>query len=351
MINCLISCLIALATALVMTPVAIKVAPIVGAVDAPDARKVHQKIMPRLGGLAIYTAFMVGIIAYFWLDGGGFPEQVKGLLASTTIIFATGLVDDLKGISAKTKLLGQITAALVYVGFGGYVKYLSNPFMDGDIFYVDYWGIPITILWLVGISNAVNLIDGLDGLSSGVSIISACTMAVVSISQGYIMPAYLSLILAASALGFLKFNFSPAKIFMGDCGSLTLGYILAAVAIMGFSKGATIIALIIPILILGIPIFDTFFAIARRALEGKPIMQPDKGHLHHRLLAQGLSHKQTVAIIYAITLFMGCAAIILTITDGWVVAAILFICALATFVGAARLGIFSIVASRKANKK
>jgi UDP-GlcNAc:undecaprenyl-phosphate GlcNAc-1-phosphate transferase len=272
--------------------------------------------------------------------------EVLGLLISATIVFITGLVDDVKSIRPTTKLMGQLIAALVFVGFGGYVKFLSNPF-GGDIIFLDYFGVPVTVLWLMGISNAVNLIDGLDGLAAGVSIISACTMAVVSLSHGYFMPAALLFVLASATLGFLRFNFSPASIFMGDSGSLTLGFVLGAIAIMGFAKGATIVALVIPVLILAIPIFDTFFAIVRRLIEHKPIMQPDKGHLHHRLLAMGLSHKQTVLIIYAITMFMGCIAILTALLPVWATTLLLVLALAILFCGAHHLGILKIGGSDK----
>ena len=336
-----ISCLLALAVALIMTPVAKWLAPKVGAVDKPDARKVHSKIMPRMGGLGIFAGFMVGGIFY-----AGMNSQTIGLFLSTTIVFLVGIIDDMKTLSAYVKLLGQIVAALVFVAFGGYVKYLTNPF-GGDLIFLDFWGIPVTIIWLVGICNAVNLIDGLDGLAGGVSTISAFTMAVVSYSSGHTLASALCLVLAFSTIGFLRYNFSPAQIFMGDSGSLTLGFVLAAISIMGFAKGATVIALIIPILILGIPIFDTFFAIVRRAAEHKPIFQPDKGHLHHRLLALGLSHKQTVVIIYAITLFMGFFAILLTLLNSWQALLIFFVVLLLLVLGARRLGILNIQSAPK----
>lgn len=339
MIRLLTSCLVALLVGLLMTRAAKALALRFGVVDRPDARRVHKGVVPRMGGLGIYCGFIAGALVYMLshpnLTLAGEP---LGLLLSATIVFITGLVDDVRSIRPTTKLAGQLLAALVFVGFGGYVKFLSNPF-GGDIIYVDYWGIPVTLLWLVGISNAVNLIDGLDGLASGVSIISACTLAVVSLSHGYNLPAALLFVLAAATLGFLRYNFSPASIFMGDSGSLTLGFVLGAISIMGFAKGATIVALVIPILILAIPIMDTFFAIIRRLIEHRPIMQPDKGHLHHRLLAKGLSHKQTVLIIYAITMFMGCIAILMPLLSP-LVSVLLVLGALAlVFLGAHCLGI------------
>ncbi len=336
MVRLLIAAAVSLVVALIMTPVARKLAPVVGAVDKPDARKVHTKLMPRMGGLGIYCGFMAGAIVY-----GGISVHTIGLLLSTTIVFAVGIIDDIKSIKPTMKLLGQLIAALVFVAFGGYIKYLTNPF-GGNIVYLDYLGIPVTILWLVGISNAVNLIDGLDGLAGGVSTISAFTMAVVLLTTGQNLVAAFCICLAFATLGFLRYNFSPASIFMGDSGSLTLGFVLAALAISGCAKGATVVSLLVPILILGIPIFDTFFAIFRRAKEHKPIFQPDKGHLHHRLLAMGLSHKQTVLIIYAITMVMSFVAILMTMISSWIALLILVIFLALLFVGANKLGIIKL---------
>ena len=349
MVTLFCACLLALAVGLIMTRAAKIIALKLGVVDKPDARKVHQGLIPRMGGLGIYSGFMAGAVFYVCSHPNlAFSGDILGLLLAASIVFATGLLDDVRSIRPTTKLLGQLVAALVFVGFGGYVKFFSNPF-GGDIIFLDYLGIPVTILWLVGISNAVNLIDGLDGLAGGVSIISACTMAVVSLSHGYYMPAALLFILAASTLGFLRYNFSPASIFMGDSGSLTLGFILGAIAIMGFSKGATIVTLVIPVLILAIPIFDTFFAIVRRLIEHKPVMQPDKGHLHHRLLAMGLSHKQTVLIIYAITMFMGCIAILTALLPAWVTTLLLAAALIVLFFGAHHLGILRIGGDKPKN--
>lgn len=342
MVRLLCACAIALVVGLLMTNVAKIAALRLGVVDKPDARKVHKGLIPRMGGLGIYSGFMAGAIYYVASHPNlAFSGEVLGLLLSATIVFITGIVDDVKSIRPTTKLLGQLLAALVFVYFGGYIKFFSNPF-GGDIIFLNHLGIPVTVLWLVGISNAVNLIDGLDGLAGGVSILSAWTMAVVSLSHGYYMPAALLLVLAAATLGFLRYNFSPASIFMGDSGSLTLGFVLGAIAIMGFAKGATIVTLVIPVLILAIPIFDTFFAIVRRLIEHKPVMQPDKGHLHHRLLALGLSHKQTVLIIYAITMFMGCIAIMTALLPMWMTTLLLVAAVVILFLGAHHLGILRI---------
>lgn len=333
MLKFILACLVALAVGLIATPMVRKLAFKVGAVDIPDHRKVHSGAMPRMGGVAIFLSFIAGVLVL-----GEFTSAVIGLVIGSCFIIAIGIVDDIRGVTPKQKLLVQVIAALIFIYFGGYVKYMTNPF-SGDILFLDYWGVPITLFWLVGISNAVNLIDGLDGLAGGVSCISALVLAVVSFSTGYNIVAMIAVILAFSTLGFLKYNFSPASIFMGDSGSLFLGFVLGAMSIMGFAKGVTMISLVIPILILGIPIFDTFFAIIRRKLDHKPIFEADKGHLHHRLLAMGLSHKQTVVIIYAITLFMGVCAIALTMLSSDQAVLILVIASIVLLYGANKIGI------------
>ncbi|MGI6713175.1 MAG: glycosyltransferase family 4 protein [Bacillota bacterium] len=306
MLNVLLSTGLALIISYMLTPVMKKVGILVGAVDKPDHRKVHKGLMPRIGGVAVYFGFIVAALLTQDLNG-----PVLGLLLSGTLIMLLGFVDDVKGISPKIKLLGQILAALVLVYFGVRVEFITNPF-TGGIISLGYLSIPVTLFWLTGVTNAVNLIDGLDGLAAGVSIIASVTLAVVAWMQGQFTAVYLALFLAAGTMGFLRYNFNPAQLFMGDCGSLFLGFNLGALAVMGLSKGATIISLFIPVVVLGIPIMDTLFAIVRRFSNKKPIFEADKGHLHHCLLQRGLSHKQTVLIIYAVTLLLGSSAVLLT---------------------------------------
>ncbi len=324
---------VALAISFFVTPLAIKAAHKMGVVDIPNARKVHAGAIPRMGGVAIYIAFVVGTLIL-----GVYTWQVAALLIASTIVMAFGLLDDIRGISPKVKLLGQVFAALILIKFGYSVQFITNPF-DGGVISLGFWAIPITVIWLVGISNAVNLIDGLDGLSSGVSIICALTMAVVCYASGQVVAAAISSVLAASAFGFLRYNFHPAKTFMGDCGSLFLGFVLGALAILGLSKGATIISIFIPLLIMGIPICDTLFAIVRRAYLHKPILEADRGHLHHCLLDRGLTHRQTVLVIYAITAVMGLAAILMALLTTSQSVIVLIIMTVAIFVGADKIGV------------
>jgi len=292
------------------TPLAIKLAHKIGAIDVPkDNRRVHKNPIPRLGGVAIFLGFIVSSI--FLVD---INLQMIGIFAGAFLIVAMGIVDDIKEIRPKVKLAGQILAALIVVLSGVKIVWVTNPFdgLDGMLQLMPMIGIPITIFWIVGATNTVNLIDGLDGLAAGVSAISAITLSFVAYINGQHTSSILLLSLAGAAIGFLPYNFNPAKIFMGDTGSLFLGYTLSVIAIQGSIKSATALSIAIPILALGLPIFDTTFAIIRRASNGKPIMQADKGHLHHRLLSKGLSQRQTVLILYAISLFLGLSAVLIS---------------------------------------
>lgn len=296
---------IALAVAYFVTPQVINLAIKAGALDAPDARKVHTRPIPRMGGLAIYAGFVLAILASVHVS-----REIMGLLAGGTVILIIGIIDDLMQLPAKVKLLGQIVAAAVLVLFDIRIEWITNPF--GDMIFVEYLSIPLTIMWVVSLTNTVNLIDGLDGLAAGVSTIASVTILLVALQQNFWTVAILSAALAGGALGFLQHNFNPAKIFMGDTGSMFLGYMLAAVSILGAVKSAATIALIVPIVALGLPIMDTAFAIIRRYMSGKPIFKPDKGHLHHRLLEMGLTQKQAVLLMYVISGCLGLSAIALT---------------------------------------
>ncbi|MDU2063808.1 MAG: MraY family glycosyltransferase [Sporomusaceae bacterium] len=322
----------ALVLAYLITPSVIKLAIKLGAMDAPDARKVHKHPIPRMGGLAIYIGFVVAVLASMHMD-----KDILGLLAGGTVILLVGIADDMLQLPAKVKLLGQIAAAIVLVLFDIQIEWLTNPF--GDMIYVEYFSVPITILWVVGLTNTVNLIDGLDGLAAGVSTIAALTILLVALQQNFWIVAVLTSALAGSALGFLQHNFNPAKVFMGDTGSMFLGYMLAAISILGTVKSAATIALIVPIVALGLPIMDTTFAIIRRYNSGQPIFKPDKGHLHHRLLAMGLSQKQAVLLMYVISGCLGLSAIALTEVNMGFAAVILFCLLALAFVGARKVGV------------
>ncbi len=303
-----------------ITPLVKKLAYKVGATDQPNVRKVHQKIMPRMGGLAIYIGFIAGFVILR-------PEDpyAGAIILGSAIILLTGMADDIFELSARLKLLGQLIAAVTVVLGGVQIEFINLPF-GGELEFGPL-SIPITILWIVGITNAINLIDGLDGLAAGVSTIGLATIGFMAMLKGDVFVMSIALILIVSTIGFLYFNFHPAKIFMGDTGALFLGYMIAVLSMLGF-KNVTMISLIIPLIILGVPISDTFFAIIRRIVNKSPLHAPDKSHLHHCLLRIGFTHKQTVIIIYAIAAMFSMAAIIFSMSTVWgamIVVAILLI--------------------------
>ncbi|MCR5176171.1 MAG: undecaprenyl/decaprenyl-phosphate alpha-N-acetylglucosaminyl 1-phosphate transferase [Anaerovibrio sp.] len=331
--------LVALVISFIVTPFVIIFADKTGALDAPDARKVHQKPIPRIGGIGIYIAFVAGVMAT--LDFGALPEDIRmdvwGLLAGGTFIVLLGIIDDYKNLPAKVKLLGQIVAACILVAFGAQIDFIADPF--GDYFYLEYFAVPATIFWIVGLTNTVNLIDGLDGLAAGVSTIASLTILLVALQNDFALVTLLTAALAGAAIGFLRYNFNPARIFMGDTGSMFLGFMLAGISVIGAVKSAATIALIVPILALGVPIMDTSFAIIRRYRGGVPIFKPDKGHLHHRLLDLGFNQRQAVLLMYIISALLGLSAVLLNEVSGGVAIAIVVCVILAVFLGAKKLGI------------
>ncbi|KGP91416.1 UDP-phosphate N-acetylglucosaminyl 1-phosphate transferase [Pontibacillus chungwhensis BH030062] len=296
----LLLCFIA---SILITPVVKKLAVKIGATDKPNERKVHQKLMPRLGGLAIFLSFVAGVLLFFPDSGYTWP-----LVIGSTIIIVTGVLDDMKELSPKWKIAGQLAAALIVVQAGNVkVEYINLPF--GDTLQFGWMSVPITILWIVGITNAINLIDGLDGLAAGVSSIALLTISGMAIAMGDFFVSIIGLITLGSTLGFLIYNFYPAKIFMGDTGALFLGFIISVLSLLGF-KNITLFSFIIPVIILGVPISDTIFAIVRRFVQRKPLSSPDKSHLHHCLLRLGYSHPETVLMIYAMAALFSLAAVI-----------------------------------------
>lgn len=344
--NYILPLFVALALGFLVTPSVRTLAIKIGAMDHPDPRKVHNGIMPRMGGLAVYLAFIISVLLFRELT-----PQVWGLIAGATVIVLVGILDDTRGLSPRIKLLGQIIAASTIIPFGLQVHYITNP-LTGNILYLGAFSIPLTIFWVVAVTNAVNLIDGLDGLAGGVSCIAALTMAAVIWTQwgGYAAEnIMLVLTMAAAVAGFLKHNFHPAKIFLGDTGSLFLGYTLSVMAIMGLTKSATAVSIIIPLVILGVPLLDTFFAVIRRYHKHQPIFQPDKEHLHHQLMAMGLSHRQTVLAIYALSSFLGINAVVLNMVSSNQAMALLVVLAVTVIYMADRVGVLG--RSRKAGNK
>ncbi|KOP77762.1 UDP-phosphate N-acetylglucosaminyl 1-phosphate transferase [Lysinibacillus sp. FJAT-14745] len=312
-----VSIIAAFVASILLTPLVKRLAFRIGAVDAPNYRKVHARIMPRLGGLAIFLSFLIAVAIFKPIliineNGSNF---LLAIIIGACIIVATGVIDDMREISAKAKLAGQLVAALIVIFVGGIqIDVVNLPFV-GELNF-GLLSIPLTILWIVGITNAINLIDGLDGLAAGVSTIALITLAVMAIIMHNMFVLAIAAILAAATVGFLFYNFHPAKIFMGDTGALFLGFMISVLALLGF-KNVAVVSFIIPIIILGVPISDTFFAIIRRVRMKKKWSDPDKSHLHHRLLDMGFTHRQTVLIIYGIAIMFGLAAVIFSMAKVW----------------------------------
>ena len=299
----------------------------VGAIDVPkDARRMHKKPIPRLGGLAIYGGFLCSILIFGQLD-----ETMLCVLLGAAIIVALGIFDDVLALGAKLKFVVQIVAAAIPVCIGDLQIGLFtnlNPLSDTPFVHLGILAVPVTIIWIVGITNAVNMIDGLDGLAVGVSSIAAITMLAVALLTGNMPIAITMAALAGACIGFMPYNLNPAKIFMGDTGSTFLGYMLATVSIMGLFKFYAVISFEVPFLILGLPIFDTANAIIRRVAAGRSPMSPDRGHVHHKLIDMGFNQKQVVAILYAISATLGLTAVVLT-SSGEVKAIVLLLAVLA----------------------
>lgn len=328
--------IIAFIVAFFTTPLARKLAFKVGAVDVPkDERRMHDKPLPRLGGLAIFAGFIVAILYiiianYIYTGSMSLDSRFQGLLIGSFIIISVGIIDDSRTLKPWVKLIFQIIAALIVVLSGITIQEITNPFSAFGFTSLGFLSVPLTVIWIVGITNAINFIDGLDGLAAGVSSIALLSLLFISIFEQQFGVVALIAALAGATLGFLPFNFNPAKIFMGDTGSNFLGFALAAVSVMGMMKSYATIAIAVPLLVLALPIFDTAFAILRRLFNGKPIMQADRGHLHHKLIDMGFSQKQTVIVLYIISGFLGICAIELA-TKG-VFRAIILLFSVAVFV-------------------
>ncbi|MFA6777158.1 MAG: MraY family glycosyltransferase [Bacilli bacterium] len=294
---------------LLLVPIIKKIALHVGAVDIPNERKVHTKIIPRLGGLAIFLAFLIGYI--FFAKNNA---QMLSILIGSFLIIILGIFDDIKSIKARYKLIIQILAASVVVFYGNISLTEISAF--GISLSFGSWSYPLTIIFITAIINAINFIDGLDGLAAGVSSIYFATIATIAFILNRIggLDTILCLLMLGSTLGFLVYNFHPASIFMGDTGSMFLGFMIAVIALLGY-KAATVTSLIVPILVLFLPIIDTFFAIFRRIIKGENIGKPDKEHIHHQLLKLNKSTKKTVFIMYGISLLCALISIFYALGD------------------------------------
>lgn len=291
---------------LTVTPIVRVLAYKIGAVDVPkDNRRMHKKPMPLLGGLSIFLGFSISSLIFCDITSAMLAAWFGGLL-----IIVIGILDDKYALNAWIKLLGQIAAAMIAVGPGGVQIDHINLF--GKYIHFGAAAIPITVLWIVGMTNAINLIDGLDGLACGVSAISSTSMLIVTLMHADLGVAMLTAILTGACIGFLPFNMNPAKIFMGDTGALFLGYMLSILSIIGVFKTTAVVSFLIPVIIFGYPLFDTVFAFARRILQGRSPFSADRGHLHHRIIDMGFNVRQSVSILYCICSILGILAIMLT---------------------------------------
>lgn len=338
--------LVAAAIAAIMTPLVKKLAFKVGAVDIPkDKRRMHHKPIPRLGGLAIFIAFSLSVILLHAICGNMVVETPDiGIAIGSVIIILLGIFDDIYALPAIPKFLVQLLAAGVAAYFGCRIIRISNPIINSDATYLElpkWLSFIVSVIWIVAITNAVNFIDGLDGLAAGISAISAGSLMIIAILMKNIPMAVIMAALMGGCLGFLPYNFNPAKIFMGDTGSTFLGFILATVSIKGMFKLWAFVSFAVPILILGVPIFDICFAFLRRVAKGQNPMTADRGHIHHRLIDIGFTQKQAVAIAYMMTAILGLTAIVLTL-DGEMQALLL----IAAFILAGAVGIIIIMRSK-----
>ena len=326
-IKVMLAILIAFVVSFALTPVVKILAQKVGAMDVPgEARRVHDHPIPRMGGLAIFLGFIVSMLLFVDIT-----QEVRGILLGSIIIVITGVIDDIISLRAWTKFLIQILSAVIAVLHGVVINVVSNPnvFSSQEAIVLGWLAIPLTVLWIVGITNSVNLIDGLDGLAVGVSTISCVTILVVALLVSEPNVALIVAALAGACIGFMPYNLNPARIFMGDTGSLLLGYVLATVSVLGLFKFYAIVTFVVPVLALAVS--DTLFAFCRRILHGQSPFHADRGHFHHKLMDLGLNQKQAVAILYAISATLGLAAVVLT-TKGSIRIALLILALLIGFV-------------------
>lgn len=319
---------VAAVVTIALTPLARKLAIKLDAIDYPSARRVNMLPIPRMGGVAIFGGILAalavagfGVYAFGWVDPfidyNGIEVNYWGVLLGTVLIFLVGAVDDVVDLNPKAKMLGQIVAACVVAGSGLLFSSIHNPIGEG---YIEFGWVayPLTVFYLVAFANVINLIDGLDGLAAGITGISAITILLFAVLTGRFDAALFSVILVGVCAGFLKSNFFPASIFMGDSGALLLGFSLGVISLFAVARSALFVSLLVPILAAGVPILDTFFAIVRRKREHRPIDEADKGHIHHRLMRAGFSQRATVLIMWAWTALLAACGVIITWADNLV---------------------------------
>ena len=333
---------ISLGISYLLTPLMRHIALKFGILSKPGKRMVHVKSIPYLGGVAIYLAFIVAVLVVFYtipLFRIEFPHKLKWLLIAGTLIVVLGLWDDIRNIRPIIKLIGQIAIALLLFGFGFRTELLTNPFLGGEIHIPLFLSVLITTTWIIGLINAMNLIDGLDGLAAGIAFIVSSSLIFISLFLRNYTTAFLLAALAGSALGFLRFNFYPARIFMGDAGSMFIGLMLASIALIESQyKSVTAAVLLVPITALAIPIYDTLTAVIRRTFKKGSIFKADKKHIHHRLLSTGLGQKEIVLFMYLVTLYLGIFAFLFVLIPKEYALILLILLALGLFMGSRIIG-------------
>ncbi len=313
---------VALVVTLITTPIAKRIAIKLGAIDYPDARRINKVPIPRMGGIAMFLGLIValivqycGTLAFDWpsafISHPSLTVNYWGLGVSVLVVFATGLIDDAKSLKPLQKLAGQLVAAVIAAASGLVIGNIVNPFGPGEIS-LGWLAYPITVVYLVAFANIINLIDGLDGLAAGISGIVSLSLFGITLLSGRIDAAALAIATAGACLGFLRYNFHPASIFMGDSGALMLGFVLGIISLLGVTRTAALTSLIVPLIIAGVPIIDTFAAIVRRKRGGVPIDQADKGHIQHRLIQEGFDQRQAALLIYAWSALLSLGAFVIT---------------------------------------
>jgi len=311
----LLTFLLAFLVTYLATPVVKMIASKIKAVDIPNDRKIHILPIPRLGGLAIYFGFMAASVTTLIISRSSGVKtnlhMILGILLGGTLLMLVGMRDDIKNLCPTTKLFWQIMATAIVISFGMVITFITNPF--NGIWPIGIFAIPLTLIWVVGITNAINLIDGLDGLATGVTAISSLTLFFVALRTHQIGAAILMLALFGATLGFLRYNFFPASIFLGDSGSMFLGFILASSSVIGVLKTTLVVALVVPVLILGVPIFDTLFAIGRRLKGGRHPFEADDKHIHHMLLRAGFNKREAVLAIYIACFLLSFIALVMAL--------------------------------------
>jgi UDP-GlcNAc:undecaprenyl-phosphate GlcNAc-1-phosphate transferase len=351
-----VACLVALFLSVLATPLVRRFALRIGAVSTPGGRHVHRREVPRLGGIAMAFAWAVPVVWLAFRDplaASAIAQhrlQLFAVVFGAAVVCAVGAVDDARGVRPLYKLIAQVLLACFAFGCGFQIQAVQLPLFGS--FSMGVFALPVTVLWIVGVTNAVNLIDGLDGLAAGVAFFAAFTSFVIASLSGSVFVALMMAALMGALVGFLFFNFNPARIFMGDSGSYFLGFVLATTALGGGlqQKASTAVSLLVPVLALGVPIFDTLFSMFRRLLERRPVFSADRGHVHHRLLDLGLTHKRAVVFLYGVSILLAAGAIAVSLGRSWHVGLAL-LSVTVVFVGLVRfLGYFEYLHFRKRQK-